>query len=391
MTSDRFDADRIVEWARQFALPDAASLSRSEVKEELRARRIDVGAAVSRIVNATTANMPDRLTAARNARKSVLDRVERIRAALTSKGTESSVVCENTSEVAAYFRKLESAASTEDRRALSEDSSCLDALSDSDGTSLRFDSAQRLWEMCRFSEPHDLVVEDLALALGAIVIEAPLWSADAWMIRRGQHGIIRISDRIPERGRKRFAVLHELAHWLWHRENSQIMACTRDDMRIAYKRSKEETAANEFAAEMLMPEYLFKEKMKNTELSWSAIRSIADYFEATLTATAMRYVDVAADACAFVQTTKDGKIKSYRSSGLFRQRFRIKVHSSIGSDTAAFALSKESSRADLGAIVPSRSWVEVMDGSDDRFVEESIRMDEYSITASLLRIEKATR
>ena len=61
-------------------------------------------------------------------------------------------------------------------------------------------------------DPRRLVLEDLAMALGVVVIDAPLQGAEARLVRRGEKGLIRVSEDIPELGRRRFAIGHELGH-----------------------------------------------------------------------------------------------------------------------------------------------------------------------------------
>ena len=88
------------------------------------------------------------------------------------------------------------------------------------------------------------------LALGVLVLEAPLVKADARLIRKGPRGLVRVKHDIPEPGRKRFAVAHELGHWLLHKEQSQVNSCTDQNMVIKYKASAPEVEANYFAAEL---------------------------------------------------------------------------------------------------------------------------------------------
>src|SRR4051812_13642102 len=91
--------------------------------------------------------------------------------------------------------------------------------------------ARRIWKRYGFREPRDLVLEDLAFALGVVVLEEPLESADARLIRGTKSGIIRVNSNIPWEGRKRFAIGHELGHWHLHANVSQLLACTSEDMR----------------------------------------------------------------------------------------------------------------------------------------------------------------
>ena len=88
-----------------------------------------------------------------------------------------------------------------------------------------------------FVGPEELVLEDMAFARGVLVIDATLDSADARLVRSGDRGIIRVSDAIPEAGRRRFAIAHELGHWEMHSKVTQLAVCTDDDMVANYKAS----------------------------------------------------------------------------------------------------------------------------------------------------------
>jgi Zn-dependent peptidase ImmA (M78 family) len=248
--------------------------------------------------------------------------------------------------------------------------------------------ARRLWETYGFREPDDLVVEDLAMALGVVVIEGPLSCADAWLVRHGERGIIRVKEDIPEPGRKRFAVCHELGHWVLHANISQILSCTNQDIRSnGYKNSPEEVEASTFASELLMNEKLFKARMRGTTLTWDAIRDVAEYFHTSLTATAMRYVDLCPDPCALV-ITRDARIKWFRSSDAFSERFRFHVKAAVGEKTAAFALTQSGAPLEATAEPPIDAWADAVDDGDEPDVsEQSIRRERYGDVASLICLE----
>ena len=94
--------------------------------------------------------------------------------------------------------------------------------------------ATRLWNLYGFETSADLVLEDLALAMGVVVLDGNLQAADAWLVRKGDKGIIRVRNTIPESGRRRFAVAHELGHWSLHKSLSQLLSCTSEDMLARY-------------------------------------------------------------------------------------------------------------------------------------------------------------
>ena len=87
-----------------------------------------------------------------------------------------------------------------------------------------------LWKLYGFTSPKELVLEDLAMARGILVMDGKLDSAAARLVRSGDTGIVRVSHSIREPGRRRFAIAHEIGHWELHQKQSQLLACTDEDM-----------------------------------------------------------------------------------------------------------------------------------------------------------------
>lgn len=173
--------------------------------------------------------------------------------------------------------------------------------------------AKRLWKLYGYKSPSELVLEDLALAMGVVVLESRLDSADARLVRKGNRGLIRVSQAIRQPGRKRFAIAHEIGHWRLHDKVSQVLACTRDDMRVDYKASPPEIEANQFASELLMPEVLFRLAITGRLPEPDVINELAGEYQTSLTATAVRFVELTGEPCAMI-IAEAGRIKWWRAS-----------------------------------------------------------------------------
>lgn len=94
--------------------------------------------------------------------------------------------------------------------------------------------------------------------------------------------------------RRRFTIAHELAHFVLHRNGNKLYA-HRDMTNDGNVRSSIEQEANYFAANVLMPEALIREKVEDIkEQAWGAlpnfvlIREIADYFVVSESAAEVR-------------------------------------------------------------------------------------------------------
>lgn len=115
--------------------------------------------------------------------------------------------------------------------------------------------ARRLLQQYKISKP-PIDVERLAKQEGLRVVEEQLESEISGMLyREGGHAVILINQNDAP-VRKRFSVAHELGHYHLHASLSVFV-----DRRVRFRDSnssqgtiKEEIEANNFAAELLMPE-----------------------------------------------------------------------------------------------------------------------------------------
>lgn len=106
-------------------------------------------------------------------------------------------------------------------------------------------------------------VEAIVKAEGVEVVEEDLEDEVSGLLvsKNGNHVILVNSDHYPNR--QRFTIAHEFGHYLMHRDISNIFF----DEALVFFRDKEasegtkyqEIEANNFAAELLMPEYLLKQ------------------------------------------------------------------------------------------------------------------------------------
>jgi Zn-dependent peptidase ImmA (M78 family) len=243
----------------------------------------------------------------------------------------------------------------------------------------------QFWDVYGISNPKELCLEDIALTKGILVKEGPLYKMEARLIRKGNKGLIRIREDIPEHGRKRFAIAHELGHWELHKDISQLFTCTEKDFMAKYKGSSEEIEANYFAVSLLMPEKHFKSYSQGMPMSLETVRQISDYFMASLTATARRYTELSEDYCAIV-CSEAGKVRWFQGSGNFMSCFWISPGCKLNRNTIAGELFNQNKQFEVKLEkVDISSWSDKNDCiSQNEFIEESIYMPKYKQVFSLL-------
>jgi len=230
----------------------------------------------------------------------------------------------------------------------------------------------------------EIYIRDIAMERGAYVRERSLEGSEGRLVRKGDRGIITVNRWISEEGRKRFAIAHELGHFELH-SDSQLILCSEEDVYVWNETEGQELEANEFAANILMPEEIFRRYIKNETPSMENVKELAQEFRTTQTATALRYVRLSQEPCAIV-ICKDGYIKWYKKSSSFN--FHIRVNEKLSPNTYAFDFYEDNILPERPETVPAAAWLASDVDEDAWLTEHSIALKSYGLVLSLLWIHE---
>lgn len=163
--------------------------------------------------------------------------------------------------------------------------------------------------------------EDICWARGAYVQYAHLDSAEAriTMNGNGEHAVITVNPNGAYKTRIRFALAHELGHLELHKKVQAQFDCDRKALSEWFAKqgaAAREVEANEFAAELLLPEEFVKSEFTSVKPSFQLLDTIAEKYQTSLTATARRFIELTPEACALV-IYDDKNIKYHLRSKLF--------------------------------------------------------------------------
>ena len=148
--------------------------------------------------------------------------------------------------------------------------------------------AQLLLEELGWSCPEDMTVEEIAWACRLMVQRKEMDGCDGRILMDGNTAIISVNDALSYQPRINYVIAHEIGHARLHRQLT-FFADNNKTLQEWFAKGPQEKEANEFAAELLMPESLFKKKVGNEKLSLQLIESVAAYFGTSKTATFLRY------------------------------------------------------------------------------------------------------
>lgn len=153
---------------------------------------------------------------------------------------------------------------------------------------MRLTAAEQLLQELGVTEPGGIDLEVIAFHTGARVRYRALRGCEAYIVGYGQAAIITVNTEstLP---RRRFSIAHELGHWRHHR--GQVLVCRVEDPQLPTLLSPERLA-NTFAADLLMPRYLFDPLARQgNKLTFQIVADLAATFHTSQTATAIRLIE----------------------------------------------------------------------------------------------------
>jgi Zn-dependent peptidase ImmA (M78 family) len=152
-----------------------------------------------------------------------------------------------------------------------------------------------------------LPVDPIAIAekVGITVIAKPATAGgvSGMLIRQGNNFAIGYATHIQSKGFQNFSIAHELGHYFLDGHADAVFR----DGNVHHSRAgsfasddRYELEADHFAAELLMPEDLFKAEVGRAGSGFEAIERLSDLCVTSLTATAIRYGKYTDDVAAVV-------------------------------------------------------------------------------------------
>ena len=198
-------------------------------------------------------------------------------------------------------------------------------------------------------------------------------------------GIIAVRGDIREEGRKLFTVAHEVGHYLLPQHGLEPALCRGGEVQSwSLRLLAREQDANTFAAEILIPREVVL-PLAQEPPSFAHINDLASRRRTSLTATGVRYVELAERRLALVYSQK-GEIAWYRASVEFKRGIPI---GQVGRHTVAGRLFSGGDSPNCFVELPAIEWLyDVNLREDSRLLEWSRPLPLYDAVLTLLYIEE---
>lgn len=168
-------------------------------------------------------------------------------------------------------------------------------------------------------------------------------------------GVIAVKDDIRESGRKRFTIAHELGHYILPGHGLADTPCKSEHIESWGKEiPDQEIAANRFASELLLPTALVRLVVQQRRASLKTAKTLRADFQTSLTAAALKCVEVTDEQCAFINSI-NGVVKWYNPSSRFQ--YYIRAGEEVSADSLASQLSKEAEQREKSGSVLAEAWI----------------------------------
>jgi len=224
-------------------------------------------------------------------------------------------------------------------------------------------------------------LDELASRIGLKIREVDSDTFEGALVRIPNRpvGRVAVSRDIREPGRRRFTISHEIGHYVLP-GHGQSICKTREIESWGRAISAQELAANRFASELLLPTPLVARMVRTQWATIEAARDISNQFHTSLTAAAMKCMDVTDEKCVLV-VTDASVIQWTRPSDAFRHYVARGNRVSTGSFASRLFTGPE---RQLEGAVPADAW---LSGAESGKVwEDSILLPFYNRVLTIVTI-----
>jgi hypothetical protein len=247
-------------------------------------------------------------------------------------------------------------------------------------------AAHQLLQATMAEAPDEIDLVAIAYLVGRLRIEdGGLERAEGRIVAPSpESGTIRVKTGMNA-GRRRFTIAHEIGHFVLHPRESLDRTDTAANFTV-WNDASEEAEANIFAAELIMPEFMFMPRCMGPIPSLRLIDELAAAFLTSTLATAFQYVSYTNEQVALVLSEGEQIRWSYKSKD-FWPRIR---RGNLSPDSAAGEIAAGNS-GDTNKMVetPAHAWLTEFDYDNEHDIREDSRyVGYYDRIISLLWLEE---
>ena len=137
--------------------------------------------------------------------------------------------------------------------------------------------------------------------------------------KTGSKWLILYNSATPSEGRIRFTIAHEFGHYILHRHLQDRFECGDGDIETEDNTERDiEAEANAFATTLLMPLDDFRRQVEGQPISFDLLGHCADRYGVSLTAAALRWIEIAPKRAVLVASRDDHMLWAKSNEAAFK-------------------------------------------------------------------------
>lgn len=242
--------------------------------------------------------------------------------------------------------------------------------------------ARRLLDRLELSKADDLTHLLHGLRLTVKEVDAASFEGALVYKRDRSRGLILVSDKVRDAGRRRFTICHEIGHFILPGHGrASCRPSEIESFRMGLP--QEEIDANAVASELLLPTRVLYPLVQKRKATIVLAKEVSESFDTSLTAAAVKIVLVSEEPCAFVWS-EAGVSKWFKRNQKF---FNFISLGELDEQSIAARLFREEKFATSEGEVFAECWLvgDHLSGKD-RIWEESIYLPSYSAVLTMLTL-----
>lgn len=232
----------------------------------------------------------------------------------------------------------------------------------------------------------DAILDEDEIELAESDAEDPGYTASLIRFDSEKGGGIMLA-RGQSQGRRRFSIAHELGHFHLpsHRAAHVQGRCSERDLRTrGHDAERREWEANDFAAELLMPQRLFAEDARRLSVSIDSVDQLASpkMYDVSRLAAAWRLVQITPEPAALIVSTNgivEWLARSDGFSGWLTER-----RQSVSPETLAAAAFRGEGVSGQPVEVPASAWFDNPAHATGALLESTYAIEQLGQVVSLL-------
>lgn len=247
-------------------------------------------------------------------------------------------------------------------------------------------AVNKMFKECGIENITEIPLELLVAGRGPVLRYKEIKGADGRIVFGNKsNAIITINSKIEYEGKRRFTIAHELGHFEMHKN---ISIHNDSDITLNnFKEGNQEAEANQFAAELLMPEKLFQEECFQKKFSPDLLRHLAEKFNSSITSVVFRYLDIG-NHPIFVFNSHENKVRYWKKTDGYFQKVKEIINLSPPGDSVAAEYFNDGTiyrKEDSAQEINKSTWFELSNyDSDDTFFEYCIITPKYNTVLSVV-------